>query len=352
MKKHNMGAGLVKVIKSLYENNSNAVLTNSGTLKWFQTTVGVRQGCILSPCLFNIFLERIMTDALENFSGTVKISGRQITNLRFADDIDLIAGSTAELAELTSRLDKAASKYGMEISAAKSKTMVTSRIHIDESINSEIIVGGTKLEEVKTFQYLGSTLNEDITSEHEIKKRLAVATNQLARLDKIWNSSSINISTKIKLLKSLITSIALYGSETWTYTKSLERRINAFEMRCFRRILKITWRQKITNTEVKERITRQIGKYEPLLETARRRKLQWFGHITRRTGSLAYDIMHGAVEGNRNRGRPRNSWLGDIVAWTKRDATTCVRLARDREGWRKIVNSSKCPNGSEATGVT
>jgi len=68
-------------------------------------------------------------------------------------------------------------------------------------------------------------------------------------LDKIWKPSSINTSIKIKLLKSLITSIALYGSETWTYTKSLEKRINAFEIRCFRRILGITWKQKITNNE-------------------------------------------------------------------------------------------------------
>jgi len=160
MEKHNMGAGLVKVIESLYENNSNAVLTNSGTLKWFQTTVSVRQGCILSPCLFNIFLEQIMADTLENYSGTVKVSGRQITNLRFADDIDLIAGSKAELAELTKKLDTTARNYGMEISAEKSKTMVTSRTRVDE--DSEITVNGTKLEEVKTFQYLGSTLNEGI----------------------------------------------------------------------------------------------------------------------------------------------------------------------------------------------
>ena len=171
-------------------------------------------------------------------------------------------------------------------------------------------------------------------------------------MNKIWSSSSINTSVKIKLLKSLITSIALYGCETWTYTKNLEGRINAFEFRCFRRILGITWKQKITNMEVKEKIVEQIGIYEPLLETARRRKLQWFGHVTRRTGTLAYDIMHGAVEGSRGRGRPKNSWMRDIVAWTERGAVTCVSLARDREGWRRIVESSKCPNGHRATGVT
>ena len=110
MKKHNISAGLVKVIESLYDNNSNAVMTNTSTLEWFQTAVGVRQGFILSPCLFNIFLEEIMMATLENFSGTVKITGREVKNLRFADDIDLLGGSREELADLTTRLDTAARK--------------------------------------------------------------------------------------------------------------------------------------------------------------------------------------------------------------------------------------------------
>ena len=92
---------------------------------WFHTTVGVREGCLLSPCLFDIFLEQIMTEALKSFEGNVRIGERSINNLRFADDLDLIAGIMKELAELTERLDKSASAFGMDISAEKSKTMVT-----------------------------------------------------------------------------------------------------------------------------------------------------------------------------------------------------------------------------------
>ena len=132
----------------------------------------------------------------------------------------------------------------------------------------------------------------------------------------------------------------------------LEKRIYAFELRCFRRVLGITWKQKITNVEVEQRIRRLIGNYEPLLVTARRRKLQWFGHITRQNGTLAHDIMHGAVEGSRGRGRPRNTWLSDIANWTGKSVVSCMRVARDRGRWRKTVNSSKCPNGQRATGVT
>ena len=132
----------------------------------------------------------------------------------------------------------------------------------------------------------------------------------------------------------------------------LDKRIEAFEMRCFRRLLWIIWRERITNEEVRNRIIKIIGQYEPLLEIAHRRKLQWFGHITRRPGTLAHTIMHGMVEGRRGRGRPRGSWLNNIASWTRRTMVECVRKTGDRETWREIVNSSKCPNGQRAMGVT
>ena len=98
MKKHNISKNLTQVIKNLYTKATSAVLFNSSIEDWFRTTVGVRQGCLLSSTFFNIFLERVMTDALEDHEGTVSIGGRTITNLRFADDIDGIAGDEEELA--------------------------------------------------------------------------------------------------------------------------------------------------------------------------------------------------------------------------------------------------------------
>ena len=87
MKKYNISTNLIQVIKNLYNKAISAVLFNSSIGDWFRTTVGVRQGCLLSPTLFNIFLERIMTDALEDHEGAVSIGGRTVTNIRFADDI-------------------------------------------------------------------------------------------------------------------------------------------------------------------------------------------------------------------------------------------------------------------------
>ena len=119
MKKYNISTNLIQVNENLHSKATSVVLFNSSIGGWFRTTVGVRQGCLLSPTLFNIFLERIMTGALENHEGTVSIGGRTITNLRFADDIDGLAGEEDELANLVERLDKASTAYGMEISAEK-----------------------------------------------------------------------------------------------------------------------------------------------------------------------------------------------------------------------------------------
>ena len=120
LKKYNSSTNLIQVIKNLFNKATSAVLFNGSIGDWFRTTVGVRQGCLLSPIL-NTFLERVMTDALEDHEGTVSIGGRTTTNLRLADDIDGLAGEEEELANLVECLDEASTAYGMEISAEKTK---------------------------------------------------------------------------------------------------------------------------------------------------------------------------------------------------------------------------------------
>ena len=149
MKKYNISTNLIQVIKNLYDKATSVVLFNSSIGDGFRTTVGVRQGCLLSPTLSNIFLERNMTDALEDHEGTVSIGGRTTTNLRFADDIDGLAGEEEELTNLVERLDKASTAYGMEVSAEETKLMTNNT----SDINTEIKVNGQKLETVTSFKY-------------------------------------------------------------------------------------------------------------------------------------------------------------------------------------------------------
>ena len=121
MKKYNISANLIRVIESLCDKAKSAFLFKSSIGDWFRTTVGVRQGCLLSPTLFNIFLEMTMSDTSEDHEGTVSIGGRTITNLCFADDVDVLAGEEEELAKLVERLDKASTACCMEIDAEKTK---------------------------------------------------------------------------------------------------------------------------------------------------------------------------------------------------------------------------------------
>ena len=137
MRKYNISSNLIRVIEHLYNRDTSAVLSNGIVGDWFRTTVGVRQGCLLSPTLFNIFLERIMTDALDDHEGSVSICGRPITNLRFADDIDGLAGEEEELINLVECLDRTSQAYGMEISAEKTKIMTNS----SKGITREVKVG-------------------------------------------------------------------------------------------------------------------------------------------------------------------------------------------------------------------
>ena len=141
MRKYNINANLVRTIEQLYYKATSAVQMNGSIGEWFRTTVGVRQGCLLSPTLFNIFLERILSDALEEHDAKVSISGRNITNLWFTDDIDVLAEEEQELEALVESLDKTCTSYKMKISAEKIKLMTSSA----NGIQKEIKVQGQKL---------------------------------------------------------------------------------------------------------------------------------------------------------------------------------------------------------------
>ena len=126
MREYNISANLVRTIEQLYDKATSVNQMNGSMGEWFRTTVGVRQGCLLSPILLNIFLKRIMSDALKEYDGKVSKGGRNITNLRFADDIDAVAEEEKELEALVESLDKTCARYKMEIGAEKTKLVTKS----------------------------------------------------------------------------------------------------------------------------------------------------------------------------------------------------------------------------------
>ena len=248
-----------------------------------------------------------MTDALEDHEGTASIGGRTIINLRFADDIDGLAGEEEELANLVESLDTA---YGMEISAEKTKLMT----NITRDINMEIKVKGQKLETVTCFKYLGSVITDE-SSKPEILSRITQTTAALTRLKPVWNDRSISLSSKIQLMRSLVTSIFLYACESWALTAELQRKLQAMEMRCYRKILLSSYKNYVTNKENRAKIQQAIGPHEDLLTIVNRRKLQWYGHVSRSSG-LAKTILQGTVKGGRRQGGQRKRWEDNIREWT------------------------------------
>ena len=187
-----------------------------------------------------------MADALEDHEGTVSIGGRTITNLRFADDFDGLAGQEQELVKLGNHLEEASTAYGMQIGAEKTQLMTNNT----NGISTDITIDNKKLETVRSFKYPGAIVSDE-GSKPELLSRIAQTTAAVTKLKVIWNDKNIAINSKIRLMRSLAMSIFLYACETWTITADIERRIHALEMRCFRKLLGISYRDHITNEEVK-----------------------------------------------------------------------------------------------------
>ena len=164
------------------------------------------------------------------------------------------------------------------------------------------------------FKYLGSVVTDE-GSKQEIMSRIAQTIGALTKLKAIWKDKNIALSSKIRLMRSLVISVFLYACETWTHTAELEKKIQTTEMRCFRRLLGISYRDHVTNEKVGNRIRQAIGPYEDPLTTVKKRKLRRYGHKTRSTG-LAKMILQGTVQGGRRRGRQKKRWEDNITEWT------------------------------------
>ena len=141
---------------------------------------------------------------------------------------------------------------------------------------------------------------------------------------------------KIPLMRSLVTSIFLYACESMTLTAELRRRMQAMEMRCYHMTLHISYKDHVTNEVVRAKIQQATGPHEDLLTIIKRRKLQWYGHVSCSSG-LAKTILQGTVKGGRRQGRQRKRWEDNIREWTGLEFSRSQRAVENREKWRKLV---------------
>ena len=179
-------------------------------------------------------------------------------------------------------------------------------------------------------------LSEDEVCVEEIKRRIAMSKNSMTRLDKIWRDRNISKATKTRLVRALIFPIFLYGGESWTIKARERQRIDAFEMWCWRHMLRIPWTDRRTNTS----ILKELNIRDRLSSICLKNVLQFFGHIARRDGnSLEKLIVVGGVEGRRGRGRSPTRWTDQIRAATGTSVVGAMRSAVCRERWRATIHN-------------
>ena len=213
---------LTCLLRNLYASQEATVRTERGITDWFQIRKGVHQGCMLSPCLFNLYAEYIMRNAgLDEAQAGIKIAGRNINNLRYADDTTLMVESEEELKSLLMKVKKESEKTGLKLSIQKTKIMASG------PITSWQIDGET----VADFIFLGSKITADDDCSLEIKRCLLLGRKTVTNLDSILKSRDITSPTNVHLVKALVFPVVMYGCESWTRKKAEHPR-TVFELWC------------------------------------------------------------------------------------------------------------------------
>ena len=199
---------LICLLRNLYAGQETTVRT--GTTDWFQIGKGVCQGCILSPCLFNFYAE-YRNARLEEAQAGIKIAGRNINNLRYADDTTLMEESEEELKSLLMQVKVESEKVGLKLNIQKTKTVASGPItswEIDaETVETVFILGGSKI-------------SADGDCSHEIKRRLLLGRKVMTNLDSIFKSRDITLPTKVCLVNAMVFPVGMYGCESWTVKKA------------------------------------------------------------------------------------------------------------------------------------
>ena len=200
---------LTCLLRNLYAGQEATVRTGHGTTDWLQIGKGVHQGCILSPCFINLYAEYIIRNAgLEEAQAGIKIAGRNINNLRYADDTTLMAESE-ELKNLLMKVKEESEKVGLKLNIQKTKTLASGPI-------TSWQIDGETMETVADFIFLGCKITADGDCSHEIKRRSLLGRKVMTKLDSILKSRDITLPTKVPLAKAMVFPVVMYGCENWT----------------------------------------------------------------------------------------------------------------------------------------
>ena len=203
----------------------------------------------MSPCLFNLYAEYTMRNAgLDEAQAGIKIARRNINNLRYADDTTLMAESEEELKNLLMKVKEENEKVGLKLNIQKTKIMVSGPI-------TSWQIDGETMETVRNFIFEGSKITAYGDCSHEIKICLLLGRKAMTKQESILKSRDITLSTKVPLVKTMIFPVVMYACESWTIKKAECRRIDAFELWCWRRLLRLPWTARRSNQSILKEIS-------------------------------------------------------------------------------------------------
>nr|VZI38299.1 unnamed protein product [Spirometra erinaceieuropaei] len=342
-------AKIIAMIKAYYRSTTARVLVRNSFSQPFGIRSGVRQGCILTPILFNYAIDWILGRALRDSDGVEFAPGHRLTDLDYADDIALLASSFGDLQSMVSRVNEVAKSVGMSINAGKTKVFSSC---IPDQEKAPLGIDGCQLEEVDSFKYLGARLLPNGQSKDDIVSRIDAARWVFSSLRKcLWNRRDLSIATKIRVYRASVRSVLLYGCDCWALRVADERKLEVFDHHCLRIILRV----KLTDFVSNEIVRARYNNIARITQAIQERRLRLFGHVLRRPPQeLSVTALDPAPlpHWRRRRGGQFKTWLdtvrqdmevvlGPSVFGLRRWRREWVELSRsaaaDRHAWRGTI---------------
>uniref|UniRef100_A0A0P4W0B7 Reverse transcriptase domain-containing protein n=1 Tax=Scylla olivacea TaxID=85551 RepID=A0A0P4W0B7_SCYOL len=316
----------LRVMTNLYWGQRAVVKIGYEKSDWVKIERGARQGCVLSPELFSLYLQAVM-DEMADLEG-IKVGGMNVNNIRYVDDTVLIVDTEEKLQRLVDRLDEECRRVGLKINIGKTDVMgVTKR---KEQLRMNVNIDGQAVKQGRSFRYLGSLVDKDGRSDVEIRSRIEKGKTNFGQM-RILTSRNLSTGIRLRILKTYTWSVMLYGCETWTVSKEMKKRLDAAEMWFIRRIMRVPW---VARTNLEE--LQMASTTRELMTTVKRRQLGYLGHVLKGDG-LEKDCLLGMIEEKRAWGRQRMRYMDGIKEMVGREKMEVVELAGNRRVWHSIV---------------